>query len=64
MEVSGQVSVWAALPRGETAPSTHFDISPEPVWTLWNREQSPTPAVNRTPAVQPVNYLNPILRYI
>jgi hypothetical protein len=55
---------WASRPGcftpGERAPDSHWERSREaewalnPVWTLWDKEKSLAPAVNRTPAVQPI----------
>jgi hypothetical protein len=59
MEDSGQLHAPAALYPWKELPviiDGECEWAPEPVWTLWNREKSLTPAENRTPTVQPVSH--------
>jgi hypothetical protein len=58
MEVNGRLHDPAALlPRKE--PQVHIGyeagLAPEPVWTLWSREESVAPTGNRILAVHPVD---------
>jgi hypothetical protein len=55
--VSGQLHAPGALPRWKQPPAPigyEAGGAPEPVWMMWSKEKSLVPAVNRTPAVQPV----------
>jgi hypothetical protein len=50
MEVSGELHILNAL-----HPQGMGDwVAPEPIWTLWRKEKSLTPAGNRTLDVHPV----------
>jgi hypothetical protein len=57
MEASGQLHAHAALPprKESRVPSgQEAGWAPDPVWTLWSREKSLSPAGNQTRAVHPV----------
>jgi hypothetical protein len=60
MEVSGQLHVPAALPRGERAPGTHWIgdwVGPRAVLDAEEKRKIPSPhreSNPRTPIVQPV----------
>jgi len=57
MEVIGQLIAPATLLWGKEPPvptGQETGWAPKPVWTQWQREESPVPARNSTPFIQPI----------